>query len=209
MKPVGLVAIEAEMAAGRLELLTEEQRLQQAQEELYVLDNEVKLGEAENEHARKEESRLLAQAQKLRAEQEALLDRAAQAAEQVQRVSAELTELQSSDLAKDDRAAEAEVQLRSLKEQLGQLTRVSDHTKSEIARQNARTGGSSAAGRSTSGSAITVTFASAPGPRTSGSSSPANRRVPLANTAASSPRRSAARVSSYTLGMCARGDVRR
>jgi len=131
------LAIEAEMAAGRLELLAEEQRLQQAQEELYVLDNEVKLGEAENEHARKEEARLLGQAQKLRGEQEALFERAAQAAEQVQRVTAELTELQSHDLGQDDRAAEAEVQLRSLKEQLGQLTRVTDHTKSEIARQNA------------------------------------------------------------------------
>ena len=131
------LAIEAEMAAGRLELATEEQNLQQAQEELYALDNEVKLGEAENEHARKEETRLLAQAQKLRGEQEALYTRAAVAAEHQQRTTAELQELQSDDAGQDDRAAEIEGLLKAQKDQLGQLTRVTDHTKSEIARQNA------------------------------------------------------------------------
>jgi chromosome segregation protein len=79
-------AIEAELAAGRLTLVEEETRLQQVQEELYVLDNRVKLSEAENEHARREETRLLEQARKLRSEQDALYERANQAAAELQKL---------------------------------------------------------------------------------------------------------------------------
>ena len=76
--------IEAELAAGRLTLVEEETRLQQLQEELYVLDNRVKLSEAENEHARREETRLSGAGTQAAGEQESLYERANQAAQELQ-----------------------------------------------------------------------------------------------------------------------------
>ncbi|MFO0573088.1 MAG: chromosome segregation protein SMC [Polyangia bacterium] len=142
------LAIEAEMEAGRVELLGHEQRLQEAQESLYALDNEVKLGEAENEHARKEESRLLAEAQKLRAEQEALHERQLQAQAEQQRLSEELQALESADTGREDRVAALEAELKAKKDQLAQLQRIADGTKAEIGRQHAEIARSEAAERS-------------------------------------------------------------
>lgn len=141
-------AIETEMEAGRIELLGHEQRLQEAQEALYALDNEVKLGEAENEHARREESRLLAEAQKLRAEQEALYERQAQSQAEQQRLTEELQSLTSADTGREDRTAAIEAELRAKKDQLAQLQRVADGTKAEISRQHAEIARSEAAERS-------------------------------------------------------------
>lgn len=142
------LSIEAEMEAGRIELLGHEQRLQEAQERLYALDNEVKLGEAENEHARKEETRLLAEAQKLRAEQEGLYERQAQAQAEQQRLTEELSALSSADTGREDRTTALEVEVKTKKDQLAQLQRVADNTKAEIARQHAEIARAEAAERS-------------------------------------------------------------
>jgi chromosome segregation protein len=129
--------LEAELAAVRLEISLEEQRLQAAQEQLYALDNEVKLGEAENEHARKEEERLLAESQKLRAEQESLRERSSQSAAEQTRMDAELTALLGEGVGQEDRLREGEVRLRSAKDRLAEYSRVTDGIKAEIAQQNA------------------------------------------------------------------------
>ncbi|MBL9042443.1 MAG: chromosome segregation protein SMC [Myxococcales bacterium] len=140
--------IEAELAAGRLTLVEEETRLQQVQEELYVLDNRVKLSEAENEHARREETRLLEQARKLNSEKEALYERAQQATLELQKLTEERESLSREDLGRDDRSLELEAALKSSKEQLGGLQKAADHLKAEVTRQHAEIARSEAGERS-------------------------------------------------------------
>jgi len=140
--------LEAELLTVRLELTEEEGRLQTAQEQLYALDNQVKLGEAENEHARKEEARLLAESQKLRAEQEALRERGEQSAAEQARLDEELARLVNQGEGQDDRLLEAEARLRQAKERQSEYSRLSDGIKSEIAQQNAEIARGEAAERS-------------------------------------------------------------
>jgi chromosome segregation protein len=144
------LAMEAELAAIRLEMGEEEARLQEMQERLYALDNQVKLGEAENEHARKEESRLLGEAQKLRAEQEVLHQRGEQATAESARVNEELTALSSNGEGLDGRLKEGEERLKSARERLAEFARMSDGIKSDIAQQNAEIARGEAAERSMS-----------------------------------------------------------
>ncbi|MBL9002695.1 MAG: chromosome segregation protein SMC [Myxococcales bacterium] len=141
-------AMEAELASIRLEMSEEEARLQEMQERLYALDNQVKLGEAENEHARKEESRLLAEAQKLRAEQEVLHQRGEQATAENTRVQEELSALSSQGEGLDDRLREGEEKLKAARERLAEFARTSDGIKSDIAQQNAEIARGEAAERS-------------------------------------------------------------
>ena len=140
--------IEAELAAGRLTLVEEETRLQQLQEELYVLDNRVKLSEAENEHARREETRLLEQARKLRAEQESLYERANQAAQELQKLLEDREALSQEDIGRDDRGASLDSQLKAAKEQLASLQKAADYVKAEVTRQHAEIARSEASERS-------------------------------------------------------------
>ena len=142
--------LEAALAAVRLELAEEERRLQEVQEQLYSLDNQVKLGEAENEHARKEEGRLLAESQKLRAEQEALYQRNEQSQVESEQKSEELSRLLAQGEGQDDRLKDSEVRLREAKERLAEYSRITDGVKAEIAQQNAEIARGEAAERSMS-----------------------------------------------------------
>lgn len=140
--------LESELAAVRLEIAEEERKLQEAQELLYSLDNEVKLGEAENEHARKEEERLLAESQKLRAEQEALHQRTELATAENARLNEELEKLRGQGEGQDDRLREGEARLRDAKDRLAEYSRVTDGVKAEIGMQNAEIARGEAADRS-------------------------------------------------------------
>lgn len=141
-------AIEAELAAGRLTLSEEETRLSQLQEELYVLDNQVKLSEAENEHAKREETRLLETARKLRSEQEALYERANQAAAELQKLVEDRDTLSQEDLGRDDRSVQLELDLRTNKERLAALQKTADGIKAEVTQQHAEIARSEASERS-------------------------------------------------------------
>ena len=141
-------AIEAELSAGRLTLAEEETRLSQLQEELYVLDNQVKLSEAENEHAKREETRLLETARKLRSEQEALYERANQAAAELQKLIEDRESLSQEDLGRDDRSVQLELDLRTSKERLAALQKTADGIKAEVTQQHAEIARSEASERS-------------------------------------------------------------
>lgn len=141
-------AIEAELSAGRLTLAEEETRLSQLQEELYVLDNQVKLSEAENEHAKREETRLLETARKLRSEQEALYERASQAAAELQKLIEDRESLSQEDLGRDDRSVQLELDLRTSKERLAALQKTADGIKAEVTQQHAEIARSEASERS-------------------------------------------------------------
>lgn len=130
------LSIEAELAAGRLSLSEEEARLAQLQEELYVVTNSVKLSEAENEHAKREEQRLLDLARKLRGEQEMLSERATQASAEQENLRAEQEKLREEDAGRDDKTQVLETQLREKKEALSALQRTTDAHKAEVTRQH-------------------------------------------------------------------------
>ncbi len=132
-----LSATEAKLAAARLLLLGEEGGVQALQEELYALDNVVKLGEAENEHARKEEAQLLSQAQRMRGEVELLEAKAADAACLRERMAADLLQVESGGAGQADEIASRENELKQVKENLAKVTRLCDAAKAEISRQNA------------------------------------------------------------------------
>ena len=142
------LTMEAELSALRLTLSGDEQGIGDMQEELYALDNEVRLGEAENEHARKEEGRLLEQAQRLRAEQDQLHLRSEEAAAELLRLQGELAALESLGEGQGDRVSGLEAALRAHKEALSAKQREADGIKAEIARQNQEIARSEAAERS-------------------------------------------------------------
>ncbi len=63
-----LAVRETQIEALRIEVAAEEERLQRLQEELYGLDNQIRLAEAENDHARREQRELEARGVAERAE---------------------------------------------------------------------------------------------------------------------------------------------
>lgn len=127
---------ETELAARRLLLASEETRLSELQEELYVLTNSVKLSEAENEHARKEEQRLLELARKLRAEQDVLYARGEQAAAEQMALLEEQQTLQKEDAGREGKTEELSALLQQKKDELSGSQKITDEIKGLVTHQH-------------------------------------------------------------------------
>ncbi len=126
----------------RLDLAADEERLSRLQEELYGLDNRIRLAQAENDHARREREGLAEREIAERDEIGSLADKADVDALELNRLGAELEELGRVVAAQRTLLAEKEATLNAARQQKGELDRKLDEArrlesqeKSEIARQ--------------------------------------------------------------------------
>jgi chromosome segregation protein len=132
-----LSASEGRTQAARLELLNEEQALAELQEELFQQGHQVRLGEAENEHARKELERLAHAIDRVQHELALLLERAEQARAEHERMTAELLAMQEGASGHDGEIAAQEEALVIAKRDLAAAQQQTDAAKAEITKHSA------------------------------------------------------------------------
>src|SRR4051812_13858424 len=118
-----LVAREAEIETTRLELASESEELSELQQGLYELDNKMRLGEAENDHAGREASGLEERALDAKEEIERLMAQADADAAEIERIKSELALATEAANGSDEALRAREEALRVVKEQLADLQR--------------------------------------------------------------------------------------
>ncbi|MCS6912605.1 MAG: chromosome segregation protein SMC [Myxococcales bacterium] len=128
---------ESQLSTTRLELAEQERQLAEQAEALHALDKAVRLGEAENEHARRERERLLAQAEQLAQELALLAEQSACSRADQERMAAQLAEVEASGAGHDGEIRACEEAQRQARQELNQVSRLADQAKAEIARHNA------------------------------------------------------------------------
>jgi chromosome segregation protein len=127
-----LVSREAEVEVARLEAAEEEHRLSEQQQELYQLDNRIKLGEAEAEHEEKEARQLDERAVEGEAEIELLDQQVAAAAGDEEQAREELRLLLESTAGQPEALKARDEEHRARKEELAQVQRQVDQARHDI-----------------------------------------------------------------------------
>ena len=127
-----LVAREAEIETTRLELASEAEALSELQQGLYELDNRIKLGEAEADHAGREAGGLEERALEAKEEIERLMAQADADAAEIERLKSELGDRDRGGPRLRRGAARAEEALGVVKEQLAELQRRVEAARVEV-----------------------------------------------------------------------------
>src|SRR6476646_1234151 len=118
-----LVSREAAIETSRLELTAESEALGELQQGLYELDNKIRLGEAENDHALREANGLDERALDAKEEIERLMAQADADAAEIDRLKSELQIATEAANGSDEALRAREDALRVVKEQLADLQR--------------------------------------------------------------------------------------
>ena len=142
-----MVAREAELEAARLEAAGDERRLTELHEALFELDNRLKLGEAEADHEERQARQLGERSEEARVEIE-LFDRlGAEDAAALERAELERSALEESTGGQADELKAREEVSRGLKEQLGEVQKRVDATRSAVGGCKAEIAGAEGAER--------------------------------------------------------------
>src|SRR5256714_628470 len=127
-----LLSREAEVEAARLQAAEEEHRLSEQQQELYQLDNRIKLGEAEAEHEEKEARQLDERAGDGEQEIERLDEQVAADAGEEERAAEELRLLQESTAGQPEALKLRDEEHRARKDELAAVQRQVDQTRHDV-----------------------------------------------------------------------------
>ena len=127
-----LVSREAEIETTRLELAGEAEALSELQQGLYELDNRLKLGEAEADHAGREAGGLEERALEARDEIERLQASADADQAEIERIKAELALATEAASGSDESLRAREEALRATREQLAELQRRVEAARAEV-----------------------------------------------------------------------------
>jgi chromosome segregation protein len=127
-----LVTREADIEAARLELAAEAEALGELQQGLYELDNRIKLGEAEADHATREAQGLEERALEARDEIERLMAQADADAAEAERVKAELQIATEAASGSDETLRGREEALRAVKDELAALQARVEAARAEV-----------------------------------------------------------------------------
>jgi chromosome segregation protein len=127
-----LLSREAEVEAARLQAAEEEHRLSEQQEELYLLDNRIKLGEAEAEHEEREARQLDDRAVEGEEEIERLDQQVASDAGEEEGAREELRLLEETTAGQPEALREREEQTRARKEELAGVQKQVDQTRHDV-----------------------------------------------------------------------------
>jgi chromosome segregation protein len=127
-----MLAREAELESARLIAAEEEQRLSQMQQELYELDNRIKLGEAQAEHEEKEARQLEERGLEAQIEIETLDRQTEDDAAQLTAARAGLAMLEEATAGQGDQVKAREEVWRGLKDAQAAAQRQVDSTRSEV-----------------------------------------------------------------------------
>ena len=127
-----LTAREADIESARLELASDAEALGELQQGLYELDNRIKLGEAEADHATREANGLEERALEARDEIERLMAQADADAAETERVQSELTLAAAAAGGSDETLRQREETWRAIKDQLAELQRRVEAARGEV-----------------------------------------------------------------------------
>ncbi len=128
---------ETTIEAARLEASGEERRIAQMQERLYELDNKIKLGEAEIDHAGKEKRQLEERAEQARTEIALLAEQMEAGTAELEGLRVERGSVAEATSGQTEALAEADDGHRAAREQLSRVQRDLDAAKAEIGRAQA------------------------------------------------------------------------
>ncbi|HEY7954739.1 MAG TPA: chromosome segregation protein SMC [Polyangia bacterium] len=142
-----MVAREAELEAARLEAAGDERRLTELHEALFELDNRLKLGEAEADHEERQARQLGERSEEARVEIELIDRQGAEDAAALERAELERSALEESTGGQADELKAREEVSRGLKEQLGEVQKRVDATRSAVGGCKAEIAGAEGAER--------------------------------------------------------------